>query len=119
MGAKLDQWANLRQQSAETFLARLLERINELHALLGTTASLSQVEIIAGHDKSGQPEMVPRIFLQRGDLLAIVGPTGSGKSRLLADIEWLATGDALPAVGRSWWMARAPPTNASPPAAIS
>jgi ABC-type lipoprotein export system ATPase subunit len=93
LGAKLDQWASLRQQSAEAFLASLIERINELQALLGTTGSLTQVEIIAGHDKSGQPEMVPRIFLQRGDLLAIVGPTGSGKSRLLADIEWLATGD--------------------------
>jgi ABC-type lipoprotein export system ATPase subunit len=87
LGAKLDQWAGLRQQSAEAFLASLIERINELHTLLGTTASLTQMEII------GRPEMVPCIFLQRGDLLAIVGPTGSGKSRLLADIEWLATGD--------------------------
>jgi ABC-type lipoprotein export system ATPase subunit len=61
--------------------------------LLGTAASLDQVEIVAGLDKSAHPEQVQRILLKRGDLLAIVGPTGSGKSRLLADIEWLATGD--------------------------
>nr|WP_320011520.1 ATP-binding cassette domain-containing protein [uncultured Desulfobulbus sp.] len=93
LGSKLSQWASLREQSADNFLATLMERINELQALLGTTNSLHQVEIIAGQDKSGAPELVERIFLKRGDLLAIVGPTGAGKSRLLADIEWLATGD--------------------------
>jgi ABC-type lipoprotein export system ATPase subunit len=31
--------------------------------------------------------------LCRGDIVSLVGPTGSGKSRLLADIEWLAQGD--------------------------
>ncbi|MGD9947449.1 MAG: ATP-binding cassette domain-containing protein [Desulfobulbus sp.] len=93
LGSKLEQWANLRQQSAKTFLAGLIERINELQALLGSTTTLTQVEIIAGFDKSAHPESVERICLKRGDLLAIVGPTGSGKSRLLADIEWLATGD--------------------------
>lgn len=93
LGAKLDQWASLRQQSAESFLATLLARINELQTLLGTTNTLGHIDIIAGRDKSGQPEAVQCIHLQRGDLLAIVGPTGSGKSRLLADIEWLATGD--------------------------
>nr|WP_240195093.1 ATP-binding cassette domain-containing protein [Desulfobulbus rhabdoformis] len=70
-----------------------MERITDLQALLGTTNSLHQVEIIAGRDKSGQAESVDRLLLGRGDLLAIVGPTGAGKSRLLADIEWLATGD--------------------------
>jgi len=93
LGSKLEQWANLRQQSADAFLAALIERINELQALLGATNSLDQIEIIAGNDKSSRPEPVERIVLRRGDLLAIVGPTGSGKSRLLADIEWLATGD--------------------------
>ncbi|MDD2463037.1 MAG: ATP-binding cassette domain-containing protein [Desulfobulbus sp.] len=93
LGCKLEQWASLRGQSAEVFLAGLLERIHELQSLLGTTNSLNQIEIIAGRDKSSQPEAVEQIFLKRGDLLAIVGPTGSGKSRLLADIEWLATGD--------------------------
>ncbi len=90
---KLSQWADLRNQSADGFLEQLLERISELNRLLTSTAHLSELEIIAGCDKSGNPETVPRITLKPGDLLAIVGPTGSGKSRLLADIEWLATGD--------------------------
>jgi len=91
--AKLAQWAALRGQSAEAFLAQLRERIDELNNLLGATVSLTRLAILAGRDKSGQPEQVTQIALQRGDLLTIVGPTGSGKSRLLADIEWLATGD--------------------------
>jgi ABC-type lipoprotein export system ATPase subunit len=95
LGAKLAPWASLRQQPADVFLAGLITRINELQSLLGSTNSLGQIDIIAGRDKSGQPEQVERISLKRGDLLAIVGPTGSGKSRLLADIEWLATGDTL------------------------
>lgn len=93
LAEKLAQWSALRQQSPEAFLAQLLERIDELEHLLGSTASLAQLDIVAGRDKSGQPEQVERLSLQPGDLLAIVGPTGSGKSRLLADIEWLATGD--------------------------
>ncbi|WP_319589079.1 ATP-binding cassette domain-containing protein [uncultured Desulfobulbus sp.] len=93
LAAKLAQWSALRHHSAEGFLDQMLARINELGALLASTTSLEQLEIVAGRDKSGQPEQVERILLKRGDLLAIVGPTGSGKSRLLADIEWLATGD--------------------------
>ena len=32
-------------------------------------------------------------MLRPGQVVSIVGPTGSGKSRLLADIEWMAQGD--------------------------
>ena len=90
---KLAQWSELRSGSVDEFLNQLLTRINELNGLLSSAGSLDQLEIIAGRDKSGNPEQVERIHLKRGDLLAIVGPTGSGKSRFLADIEWLATGD--------------------------
>jgi len=93
LAEKLAQWSALRGQAPESFLARLIERIDELDALLGSSASLEQLDIVAGRDKSAQPEQVERLSLKPGDLLAIVGPTGSGKSRLLADIEWLATGD--------------------------
>jgi ABC-type lipoprotein export system ATPase subunit len=34
-----------------------------------------------------------RLTLIRGSVTSIVGPTGSGKSRLLADIEWMAQND--------------------------
>lgn len=93
LGAKLAEWANLRDQSAEGLLAQLSARIEELSTLLSSCGSLNQLEILAGRDKSGHGETVDRILLRRGDLLAIVGPTGSGKSRLLADIQWLANGD--------------------------
>ena len=38
-------------------------------------------------DKSGKLSMPMR---EKGEVVTIVGPTGSGKSRLLADIEWMA-----------------------------
>lgn len=56
------------------------------------TAKLSSVTIIGGHNKSGFPENLD-ITLKCGEILSVVGRTGSGKSRLLADIEWLAQKD--------------------------
>ncbi len=104
LGAKLAEWANLRDQSAEGLLAQLSARIEELSTLLSSCGSLNQLEILAGRDKSGHGETVDRILLRRGDLLAIVGPTGSGKSRLLADIQWLANGDTpIPAGTQKAW----------------
>jgi ABC-type lipoprotein export system ATPase subunit len=48
--------------------------------------------VVGGKDKSGAPENI-RLELAAGSITAIVGPTGSGKSRLLADIEWMAQND--------------------------
>lgn len=56
------------------------------------SAGVKRVTVIGGRDKSGQPEDL-RFDLVSGQMTAIVGPTGSGKSRLLADIEWMAQGD--------------------------
>ena len=53
---------------------------------------LESLTIVGGQDKEGAPEDF-EITLRPADVLSIVGPTGSGKSRLLADIEWLAQGD--------------------------
>ncbi|MBK8806784.1 MAG: ATP-binding cassette domain-containing protein [Bacteroidales bacterium] len=50
------------------------------------------LEVIAGVDKSGKHEECS-LFLRPGEITCIVGPTGSGKSRLLSDIEWLANTD--------------------------
>ncbi len=54
--------------------------------------TVDTLTILGGHGKSGEPEHV-EVTLRPGDVLSIVGPTGSGKSRLLADIECLAQGD--------------------------
>lgn len=47
-----------------------------------------------GTDKAGSAESFDVLHFATGTTTAVVGPTGSGKSRLLADIEWIATGDS-------------------------
>jgi ABC-type lipoprotein export system ATPase subunit len=53
---------------------------------------VSSITIIGGTDKTGKCENV-EVTLKSGSVTGIVGPTGSGKSRLLGDVEWLANGD--------------------------
>jgi len=53
---------------------------------------IRSLTILGGRDKRGRPEYLD-LTLNTGDVVCIVGPTGSGKSRLLADIECLAQGD--------------------------
>jgi ABC-type lipoprotein export system ATPase subunit len=76
-----------------------LERVAEgLSAFLNATAPaeipppLSSLEILRGRDKRGQPEPFDLCF-KPGEVVCLVGPTGAGKSRFLADIECLAQGD--------------------------
>ncbi len=47
-----------------------------------------------GHDKSGRPETCGTLSFAAGQVVAIVGPTGSGKTRLLSDLERLSPGDS-------------------------
>jgi ABC-type lipoprotein export system ATPase subunit len=53
---------------------------------------VGSLTVLSGHNKSGEKEAFS-VDLKKGEVTAIVGPTGSGKSRLLADIESLAQGD--------------------------
>jgi ABC-type lipoprotein export system ATPase subunit len=53
---------------------------------------VSSITILGGFNKSGEPEDI-QLTIQSGEVLSIVGPTGSGKSRLLGDIECLAQRD--------------------------
>jgi len=55
---------------------------------------MSKLIIHAGRDKQGRPEGFGRLEFHRGEVVAVVGTTGSGKSRLLADVETLAAGDS-------------------------
>ena len=54
--------------------------------------SIRTITVIGGRDKSGESELT-EWTVSVGETVSIVGPTGSGKSRLLADIECLADGD--------------------------
>jgi ABC-type lipoprotein export system ATPase subunit len=73
---------------------KLLEHLNALEKSSANvySGSVKSISILGGHDKSGRPEEV-EILLEAGSITSIVGPTGSGKSRLLADIEWMAQND--------------------------
>ncbi len=53
----------------------------------------NKVTIYPGFHKNGTPEKFDFIEINKGEIISIVGPTGSGKSRLLADIEWAANED--------------------------
>jgi ABC-type lipoprotein export system ATPase subunit len=55
--------------------------------------TIRTITIAAGTDKDGNPEGFGEFRVSAGEVVCIVGPTGSGKSRLLADIEWMAQGD--------------------------
>ncbi len=54
---------------------------------------VDELTILGGTDKDGRPEPVRELTLERGTVVAVVGPTGSGKSALLRDVEILAQGD--------------------------
>lgn len=53
------------------------------------------VTILGGHDKAGETEGFGSLTLKQGELYTIVGHTGSGKSRLIKDVEQLAGGDSV------------------------
>jgi len=59
---------------------------------------IETITIFGGHGKGGEPEPVRRIDLAMGDVVSIVGPTGSGKTTLINDIELFA--DANTPTGR-------------------
>ncbi len=54
--------------------------------------AVNNITIVGGRDKNGLAENIT-LNMKTGEIICIVGPTGSGKSRLLADIEWMAQGD--------------------------
>jgi ABC-type lipoprotein export system ATPase subunit len=51
---------------------------------------METLTILGGRNRAGEPEPVPRLDLEVGRVLAIVGPTGSGKTTLINDLELFA-----------------------------
>lgn len=56
---------------------------------------MSELTILPGVDKDGNPESFEPLLLRPGEMTAIVGNTGSGKSRLIKDVEQLVQGDSI------------------------
>lgn len=73
----------------------LVEYIKQMKSFFGIedANTVDVLTIIPGQDKSGNKEGFDRLDIKKSEMIAIVGPTGSGKSRLLADIEWTAQCD--------------------------
>lgn len=69
--------------------------ITQMQEFLGMEEDdeVKSLTIIAGRDKSGKAEGFDELTINKSEIISIVGPTGSGKSRLLADIEWTAQRD--------------------------
>jgi len=59
---------------------------------------IDTITILGGQSRAGVPEAVERIEMKMGDVVSIVGPTGSGKTTLINDLELFA--DANTQTGR-------------------
>ena len=77
----------------ETLIQQCLDFLLQMEKLQQQDAApIRTITVKAGFDKAGQAEQQD-LQLQAGEVVCVVGPTGSGKSRLLGDIECLAQGD--------------------------
>lgn len=56
---------------------------------------IEEITILGGYDKQGNKEPVQKVVVKKGEIFGVVGPTGSGKSSLIADIEQLAQKDTF------------------------
>lgn len=54
---------------------------------------IKEITILPGIDKNGNRENYDQITMTAGETISIVGPTGSGKTAFITDIELLAQGD--------------------------
>ena len=54
---------------------------------------IKKITILGGYGRSGEKELVDQVDLSMGDLLSIVGPTGSGKTALVNDMGLFADED--------------------------
>ena len=75
-------------------LDQLCNFINSMMEFIGENKTIVyNLTIYPGTNKHGEPENFDKLVINKGDIVSVVGPTGSGKSRLLADIEWVAQKD--------------------------
>lgn len=56
---------------------------------------IEKITIKGGYDKQGNQEPLKEVIIKKGEIFGVVGPTGSGKSSLIGDIEQLAQEDTF------------------------
>ncbi len=79
--------------NVETFVVQLEEYIEMMKSFFVEEVAANNITILPGMYKDGSKEKYDALEITSGEIICIVGPTGSGKSRLLADIEWAANAD--------------------------
>jgi ABC-type antimicrobial peptide transport system, ATPase component len=84
------QEAGYHQNALLTYLQEMIVQYQKIDTV--TNQQITSLTILGGTTKQGIPEE-KQICVRPGEIITIVGPTGSGKSRLLADIECLAQCD--------------------------
>ena len=90
-----DDEAEDRAIDFDTMENSLVEYINQMLSFLGddTDSGVDSLTILPGTNKFGEKENFEALTIKKSEIVCIVGPTGSGKSRLLGDIEWVAQKD--------------------------
>jgi Ni2+-binding GTPase involved in maturation of urease and hydrogenase len=90
-GEEIENWAIDKErlkEDLEAFIVQMKEFLG-----IKDEVGIQSLTIVSGHDKSKNPEGFREFTINKSEIVSIVGPTGSGKSRLLADIEWTAQND--------------------------
>jgi ABC-type lipoprotein export system ATPase subunit len=54
---------------------------------------IKKITLLGGLSKDKKPEPVRSVELRMGNIISIVGPTGSGKTTLISDLEFFAASD--------------------------
>ena len=85
---------SITKQELKQYLKDYIVNMNEFLNNI-VVEKIESLTILPGLNKNKETENYENLVLKPSDLIAIVGSTGSGKSRLLADIEYLANKDSI------------------------
>ena len=88
---EIEEWAIDIRKLLEDLSSYIIQMVEFLG--IEEEKGIESLTIIAGRDKDGNEEGFKMLTIHKSEIISIVGPTGSGKSRLLADIEWTAQKD--------------------------